>query len=108
MTSLGLVTVTTHGTPVRLTSAATKCSQISIQPYRTLGASGTPPTDNTGTIYLMKGNNAKGANGANVLYVIEKGTPIFTIRSTVTCGLDASDYYLDSDTDGDGALVSCE
>ena len=106
MDGLGLITVTTHGTRVRLSTTAYNCNGISIQPYRAVGASGVAPTSNTGNIYLMKGNVVKGATGAHIVAVIESDTPMFTLRAEAMLGYTVSDFYLDADNDGDGAVVS--
>ena len=106
MPSLGIVTVTTHGTPVALASVETRCSQYFVQPRVTLGASGTPPTGNGGTIYILDTNTAKTATGAHVLMALDPGADTYASPASAKNGYDLSKIYMDSDTDLDGALIS--
>ena len=105
MNSLGLKTVTTAGTPVQLTTSEIFCSQILIQPVRAGGASGTPPTPNTGVVYLMRGNVAKATGLGSCIAILQVGADALLIRGTAPNSIDLRLFYLDSDTNGDGALV---
>lgn len=106
MQSLGLITVATAATPQRLTTSAIMCNQILVQPIRAGGASGTAPTPNTGTIYLMRGSVAKATGLASCIAILPVSADALLIRSLVPNGIDLSLFYLDSDTSGDGALIS--
>ena len=105
MKSLGIVTVTTHGTPVQLSATSILCSKIWLQSYKAMGASGTDPTPNTKSVYLMRGNVAKATAGASLIMAVEVGGSALTPDSVPPYSYDLSSYYLDADADGDGALV---
>ena len=106
MQSLGVITVAAAGTTQVLASASTPCTQILIKPMRAAGASGTPPTPNTGVIYIKNVSTAKGTTGAGVVLAIETGADTFSFVSPARNGFDLSKLYMDADTNGDGALIS--
>jgi hypothetical protein len=106
---LGIVTVATAGTPVRLTvnettpSARLYCKGINIQRN---------DTTQTGVIFLQDGNVAAGALGVG-------GKTIGMLVGTTTLpllsypapyqseALNAADYYLDASVSGESANVVC-
>jgi hypothetical protein len=106
MQSLGLKTVTTHGTPVQLTTTDIFTNKLSIQAIKAVGATGVAPTSNVGAIYLMAAKTAKGAAGTDVIAIINADGDLFTLQSPSNLGFDLANYYLDADNDGDGALIS--
>ncbi len=96
---LGKITVTTPGTPVRVTS------QTGLRASRMLFA--TDPSD-TGAIYLGVAGMVK-ATRAGVIRVFtapgtgpQDGLVLQTDRQTVNPG----DYYIDADNAGQGLLVT--
>ena len=107
MKSLGIISVTTAGDPVQLSATNILCNEICVQPFSALGASGTPPTENTGYVYLMRGDVAKGTDGASCVMALPP-TAIDgrTVRAQKPLSLNVSEYWLDSDTDGDGGLIT--
>lgn len=105
MQSLGLVRVAAPGTPVHVSAASLLCDHVNIQPQKSLG----PAVDNVGAIYVGLAGMNKGT-GVGVLYVLKPGVPAVT-NATKTKGAltdNASNYWIDADNAGDGALCSCE
>jgi hypothetical protein len=100
-TSLGKITVTTAGTPVQVITKTTNCNTVSFQALST----------NTGKIYIGLNNIVK-ASLANVLRVLEPPIASPTTLDSwspqgITIGpIDLSQIWLDSDTSGEGMLVS--
>ena len=107
MNSLGLKTVTTHGTPVQLTTdTSIKFNVLSIQPIKAGGATGVAPTENVGAIYLMRGDVDKGTGLTSCVLLLRSGDAAFSIKAPTQLGFQLSHFWLDSDEDGDGALIS--
>ena len=107
--SLGLVTVTTSGTPVRATTnAADPTVRVPAQSITVQPAPG-----NAGILYVgLKGMDI--TTGVGVLRAIPKPASATTgpfTEATISipvapAGLDASQIYLDSSSSGDKGLVS--
>ena len=107
MNSLGLKTVTTHGTPVQLTTdTSIHCNVISVQPIKAGGATGVAPTENVGAIYLNRGSAAKGTALTGTVLLLRPVDTAFSIKAPTQLGFQLSHFYLDADNDGDGALIS--
>lgn len=107
MNSLGLKTVTTHGDPVQLTTdTSINCNVISVQPIKAGGATNVAPTENVGVIYLMRGDVAKGTALTSCVLLLRPTDTAYTIKAPKQLGFSLSDFWLDSDEDGDGALIS--
>ena len=104
--TLSLKTVTTAGTPVQVSTTNIRCSQITIQPLRGLGASTVAPTQNSGYIYLMNSSTAKGAASTNIVAALASGADAVMLRAEQINGFNLADFYLDADTSGDGAIIS--
>lgn len=113
--TLGAVkVVAAAGTPVRLTTSNIRVNVIWIQPMRTLSALGTAPVDNTGAIYLINHAGAagtpaaKGATSSNIVAVFRSGENALGPRQHEyqVNGMNLSDFWLDADIAGDGALIS--
>lgn len=104
--SLGYVTVTAPGTPVR----ATVNEQ---DPTLRVGAQAMlvqAKPDNTGVLYVGTAGMDK-ATGVGVIGFVgvpaSESAPSFSVGlPTSATGLSASDYYLDGDDAGDVALVT--
>jgi hypothetical protein len=107
MNSLGLKTVATSGTPVQLTTdTGIFCNVISVQPIKAGGAQGVAPTPNSGYVYLMRGNTAKGTALTGCVLMLDQEQPSFSIKAPTQLGFRLSDFYLDADVSGDGALIA--
>lgn len=107
MHSLGLKTVVAAGTPVQLAAAAgTKVNSINIQPVK----SGGPYVANVGPIYVgLAGMNK--ATLAGVIYILsptQVGATVEPRSYNLPYQDDLSNYWLDADNPGDGALISYE
>ncbi len=100
VTPLGKVTVTTAGTPVRVTSTRTGAQAILVQAVST----------NTGKIYV--GNSSLNKSTlAGVYFVIPAASasdiPSFEFSIPLSpAGLNAADIYLDADNNGEAAIVT--
>lgn len=98
--SLGKVTVTTAGTPVRITSSRTPCHALLVQqlPANTgriiVGTSVMNSTTYAGCLAILAIPTTNGIPAVNAGLATEPD------------GLNAADYYLDSTVNGEGALVS--
>ena len=109
MQSLGVVVVTTKGTPVKLSSTSIVCSKIWIQPMQAGGASGTQPTVNTGYIYFLNSSTAKATGLANCIFAVPSSADSAQpFESLARNGWDLSKIWMDSDNNSDGALISYE
>jgi hypothetical protein len=97
--SLGKVTVTTAGNPVRVTATSTPCQSISLQALST----------NTGKIYVGNIQAMSKTTLVGVLGVIAVPTsnalPSASISQMSPAGLDASSFWLDADNSGEGVVV---
>lgn len=104
MKSIGLVTVSLAGTPVQLKSTSQICDSVNIEPVKSLG----PYVDNVGKIYIGTSAAMNKTTGAGVLYVLAPGQPAATVRQPGRIPFldDVSNYWMDADTSGDGALIS--
>ena len=103
--SLGKVTVTTPGTPVRATSnQGTPGAQVSCQAiaFQALSA-------NTGKIYIGSSTMNK-STLAGVYFVLAVPTtnivPSFSASQLSVAGLNAADFYLDADNGTEGVIIS--
>lgn len=111
--SLGQITITTSGTPVRMTSNETDanlrvaCQTIFVQ----------QTASNTGSLYFCASATADISTGSGVLAIIPAPTlNSSSVAISLPCAvvtvpdapaaLNAANYYLDADEDGDIALVS--
>ena len=97
--SFGKVTVTLGGTPVRVTSTVTNCTQLYIQ---ALAA-------NTGKIYVGLSNLVKATLvGALAVLPIPSAAliPTYIPWSLAQGGIDLSTIWLDADVNGEGVLIS--
>lgn len=105
--SLGLVTVPTAGTPVRLTAnesvptAHVGAHSISVQAWH----------PNTTRVYIGDRESMVRATGVGVLMVLAIPTANALSQFTATivnspAGFDAAQLWLDVDTNDEGALVS--
>lgn len=100
--SLGKVTVTTAGTPVRATSTSTPAQSIMIQAFPT----------NVGLAYVgLSGMNK--ATGAGVLAIIGKPSAdevsVPSVSASIPlapAGLNVADLYIDADDNGAGVIIS--
>lgn len=104
--SLGVVTVTTGGTPVQVSATNIYTQTIVIQQLQA----------NTGKIYICDRATAVKATGVGVLYVLPK--PVLnsgvaeTLPSLTIVGpspankLDVSELWIDADVNGEGCLIS--
>lgn len=106
MQSLGVIVVTSAGTPVVLSSASRKCTEIIFQPMQSLAAAGTRPTPNAGFVYILNSSAAKGAASTNVLLALDINQPAVTLRAAAKDGYDLSRIWVDADNSSDGVLVS--
>ena len=108
MTPFGAVkVVTTAGTPVQVTTnTEIVCSEIWLQPMRSLSAAATAPEQNSGAIYLMNSSTAKGASSSNVIMALDTQQPAVSLKSPVPNGINLSKLWLDADNNGDGVLIS--
>ncbi len=101
--SLGKVTVTSAGTPVRATvgqttpSARVACQTIKI--YATLGNSGA-------NIYVGTASDFSKSTFANMVLAIPKGTTQEITIQQAPAGLNAADLWIDADTTNDTCLVT--
>lgn len=109
MGSLGLVTVTAAGTPVRLTAnRPTPTERLGAQSVRI-----TPKPANAGVIYVGTSGMVV-ATGVGVLGAIPKPTSattgpfdVFEIKQELLpAGLNLAELYLDAASNGDGAYVA--
>lgn len=100
--SLGKVTVTTAGTPVRCTvNESVPGARVGLQTISVFALAG-----NSGTnIYLGTATMNK-STLAGVYAIIPKGAVISGSIIMAPAGLNAADLYLDADTSADAALVS--
>lgn len=99
MVSLGLIAVTSAGTPQALWPSSLPCDAVNILPMKG------PTTANVGNIYIgTKGMNKTSL--VNVLYILASGQPATTVRSRATFKDDVNNYYIDADNSGDGAVIS--
>lgn len=101
---LGIVNVTTSGTPQQLTSSVTETKDLWIRPLKTL-----PGTGNTGNIYIGNSTMVK-ATCVGVMLVIKTGDNPVHIERPRTSGefYDLSKLYIDADNSGDGAVIGYE
>ena len=107
MNSLGLITVAAAATPVQLTTnAGIYCNIISVQPIKAGGVAGTAPTENVGAVYLMRGDVDKGTALTSCVLLLRSGDAAFSIKAPTQLGFRLSDFWLDADNSGDGALIS--
>ena len=100
--SLGKVTVTTAGTPVRATlNESTPTARYAVQSLSVQALAG-----NSGTnIYV--GNSAMNKSTlAGVFAIVPKGSTASAVIIQAPAGILANEIYLDADTNGDAALVS--
>jgi hypothetical protein len=111
--SLGAVTVTTAGTPERIT----KLAPTSVQDAKRLGAKSAriqAMPDNTGLVYVGLAGMEGSPQGPNLLGVIPKPVsattgPFETFEihvEDVPAGLNLYDIFLDVTVSGEGAIVS--
>lgn len=105
--SLGKVTVTTAGTPVRLTNNETTpaanypCQSILVETWH----------DNSGKIWIYDRATGSKTTGVGVLAYLAAPTASTAPSAGVTShsspnGLNANEYWLDADSDGEAAAVS--
>ena len=103
----GKVTVTTSGTPVRLTinetdpTARVACHAFMVEAWPT----------NTGKMYVMDRSNGVIATGVGVVAILAIPTsnilPVFTAGfSSAPNAFNLANYYVDADTNGEAVLVS--
>ena len=99
--SLGKVTVTSGGTPVRVTANETApAARVAVQSLTVQ-----PIATNTGNIYV--GNASMDRTTLAGVYLIVPTTGYFSGSIPLSpAGLNAAEIYLDADTDGNAALVS--
>lgn len=100
--SLGKVTVTTAGTPVRATlNESVPATRYAVQSFTVFALAG-----NTGTnIYI--GNSAMNKTTlAGVYGIAVKGSFTNAVIIEAPAGINLNEIYLDADTSGDAALVS--
>ena len=97
--SIGQKTVAAAGTPVQLSATHVTCKRIIVNPIK----SAAPVVANTGAIYLMSAAGAR----ATATYVIPAASGPQTIDRPPSSGeqFDLFDWWLDADTNGDGALI---
>lgn len=99
--AIGKVTVTTAGTPVRVTSTKTGAQAIMVQAWHA----------NTGKIFVGTSASMNKTTGAGVLAMIPAPTTgvIPTASFSIPLapvGMDASDLWIDADTNGEGCIVT--
>lgn len=100
--SLGKVAVAASGTPVRLTvNQSTPGDRVGCQTIIVSALAA-----NTGAVYLGKGASFARSTGTDCMMQIAKGTIVQVGSIEAPAGLNAADYYLDADTNGDSAYVS--
>lgn len=105
--SRGKVTVTTSGTPVRLT--ANESSPTARVPCHAFMVEAWP--SNTGKLYICDRSGAVIATGVGVAGILAIPTnnilPVFTVGfSNAPNAFNLGDYYLDADNNGEGGIVS--
>ncbi len=98
---LGQITVTTAGSPVKLTSLVSpgnpQCSQLWIK-----------NNSSTATVYLMAGNVAKDSTFSQVVYYFAPGEYIFISATALGSSvITAGNYYLDASANGATAVATC-
>ena len=104
--SLGKVTVTTAGTPVRATSTqSVPGTQISCQSIAFQALS-----SNTGKIYIGTSSSMSKSTYAGVVAVLAVPAtniiPGYNASQLSVAGLNVADFFLDSDNNGEGVIVS--
>jgi hypothetical protein len=95
--SLGIITVTTAGTPVQASSTSLKVRAVWLSAIK---AKGTP---NSGTFAYVLDPNSK------LLFAVPKSlAPLFvSSKLAVTSDfIDLSNWWIDADTSGDGLLIT--
>lgn len=105
--SQGKITVTTSGTPVRVTSTHTGCQTAFFQQVES----------NTGKLWICDRSSAVTSTGVGVLATIPAPTlsggvavvlPYVAITiPTAPGGIDLQGFWIDADEDGDACQVSC-
>ena len=106
MQSLGVKVVTSAGTPVQLSTSDLFCDEVIFVPMQSLGAAGTPTTENAEPLYVMNSNVAKSASSTNIILPLQPGQPGTSLRSRKDKGLNLKNMWIDADTSGDGVHVS--
>lgn len=105
--SIGYVTVASAGTPVQTIATRIACQTVFFQQHE----------DNTGKLYVCDRANANKTTGVGVLVVIAAPTlnagnvasvlPYASVTIPSAIGaLDVSQFWIDSDNDGELCLVS--
>lgn len=98
--SLGLITVTTAGTPVQVTTSKTPCHAILLQ----------AKPGNVGLTFVGTSNMVKATYvGVNAVIGIPTDTVIPSVHASVPAAnnaIDASKVWVDANTSGEGVIVS--
>lgn len=101
--SLALVTVAAAGTPVRSTINETvPAARYGVQSFTVFALA----ANSGANIYVGNSVMVK-ATGVGVYAIVPKGGAGSVIISESPAGFNMADIYLDADTNGDKALVSC-
>lgn len=98
--ALGKVTVTTAGTPVRVTATATRCQSIAVQAWPA----------NAGKIWVGTSASMNKTTGEGILAIIAIPDAVIPAASfsipLSPAGLDASSLWIDADNNGEGCIVT--
>ena len=100
--SFGKVTVSTAGTPIRVTTnESTPTDRVGVQSLTVQALAG-----NTGTNIYVGSSTMNKSTLAGVYLIVAKGATGVSVINLAPAGINANEVYLDADTSGDSALVS--
>lgn len=100
--SLGKVTVTTAGTPVRATiNESTPANRYAVQSFSVFALAG-----NSGANIYAGSSAMNKTTLAGVYAIIPKGAAGSAVIVQAPAGINLNEIYIDADTNGDACLVS--
>ena len=100
--SLGKVTVTTTGTPVRATvNQSSPTARLGVQSISVQALAG-----NSGTNIYVGSSSMNRSTLAGVYCIVPKGSLVPMTIQNAPAGINANEIFIDADTDGDAALIS--
>ena len=101
--SLGKITITAAGTPVRATNNQTVPSAgLKVQSFAVFALS----TNGGANMYIGNVSTMNKSTGVGVVGVVPKGTWVAFGVDFAPNGLDVSQIYLDGDSNSDAAIVA--